>query len=156
MSKINNLRSSYRKYLESSTENVVDIKLYLSIAAEYNKFLIRKALEGNEVTLPARLGTIQIIGRKPKITIKEDGSISGLAPDWVKTKQLRDSDPIAKEQRKVVYHLNNETDGYRYSWKWSKFNVLVENKSLYSLIMTRNNKRAVHKNISEGKQYKTK
>lgn len=148
------LRDSYKKYC-STTESPVDIKTYLLIAAEYNKFLIEKVLLGYEVTLPARLGTLSIIGRKQQITV-ENGKIKGLAPDWVKTKKLWERNEKAKQEKKILYHTNNHTDNVRYKFFWSKNKVLVTNKSLYSLRMTRNNKRAVHKIlINNLKRYKT-
>lgn len=146
-----NLRDSYKKYLET-TDNPVDIKTYLLINGLYNKFLINKALDGNEVTLPSKLGTLSIIGRKPNIRM-EEGKVVGLAPDWVKTKQLWNSNPEAKKRKQLLYHTNAETEGVRYKWNWSKKNVLVENKTLYALRLTRDNKRAVHKLIKEGKHY---
>lgn len=149
-----NLRDSYKKYIET-TEEPIDIKNYLIINGLYNKFLINKALQGHEVTLPSRMGTLSVVGRKPTVRI-EDGKVVGLAPDWVKTKQLWDSNPEAKNKKQLVYHTNAHTDGVRYKWNWSKNNVLVENKTLYALKLTRDNKRTVHKLIKEGVQFVTK
>ena len=149
-----NLRESYKLY-KKTAENPTDIQEYLLLAAEYNKFLIKKVLEGKEVTLPSKMGTLCIIGRKQKIRFDKDGKVIGLAPDWVKTKKLWDSNPIAKAEKKRVFHINSATEGVRYKFLWSKKNVLVQNKTLYSLRLTRTNKRAVHANILNGAQYKT-
>lgn len=149
-----NLRDSYKKYIET-TESPVDIKTYMLINSDFNKFLVNKVLEGKEVTLPARLGTLSIIGRKPNLKF-EEGRVKGLAPDWVKTKKLWNENEEAKEKKTLLYHTNSHTDGYRYKWNWSKRNVMIENKTLYSLQMTRTNKRAVHKKIIEGTPYITK
>lgn len=151
-----NIRSSYEKYESNSDkDDRVDIKTYTEINKAYNKFLIRKALEGGEITLPSRLGTLSIVGRKPKMRLDEAGNIVGLAPDWVRTKEFWKNNPEAKKEKKILYHTNPHTDGYRYKWVWSKNRVLVENKTLYALRLTRENKRAVHKAIMEGKQFKT-
>lgn len=149
-----NLRESYKLYKES-VENPVDIKTYLILTADYNKFLIDKVLEGKEVTLPSRMGTLSILGKEQKIRFNDEGKIVGLAPDWVKTKELWESNEEAKKEKKLIYHTNSHTDNVRYKYLWSKRNVLVENKTLYSLRLTRTNKRAVHKKILEGAQYKT-
>jgi len=149
-----NLRESYRLYKES-VANPIDIKTYLILTADYNKFLIDKVLEGKEITLPSRMGTLSILGKEQKIRFDEEGKIAGLAPDWVKTKELWDSNPEAKAEKKLLYHTNSHTDNVRYKYLWSKKNVLVENKTLYSLRLTRTNKRAVHQKIIEGAQYKT-
>lgn len=149
-----NLRDSYQLY-KKRTKNPVGVQTYLLLVADYNTFLIDKVLEGKEVTLPSRMGVLAILGKKQKIRFDKEGKIEGLAPDWVKTKKMWDSNPQAKEEKKLFYHINSHTDGVRYKYFWSKKNVLVENKTLYSLRLTRNNKRAVHKKIIEGAQYKT-
>lgn len=150
-----NLRDSYKKYI-TTTDNPVDIKTYLLITGDYNKFLIDKVLDGHEITLPSRMGTLSIMGKRQEIKVDEEGNIKGLAPDWVKTKQLWESNPEAKERKQLLYHTNAHTDNTRYKYFWSKSRVLVENKTLYALRMTRNNKRAVHSKIVQGKQYMTK
>lgn len=149
-----NLRESYKLY-KQSVENPIDIKTYLILAADYNKFLIDKVLEGKEVTLPSRMGTLSILGKEQQIKFDEEGKVKGLAPDWVRTKELWELNPQAKAEKKLLYHMNSHTDNVRYKFLWSKKNVLVENKTLYSLRLTRTNKRAVHQKILEGAQYKT-
>ena len=150
-----NVRDSYKLY-KQSTKNYVDIKEYIAYANDYNKYLINKVLEGEEITLPARLGTLSIIGKKQKVSFDENGKIKGLAPDWVKTKQLWENNPKAKEEKKLLYHTNSHTDNTRYKFFWSKQRILIQNKILYSLKITRDNKRAVHNLILKGKQYITK
>src|SRR5690606_12329780 len=98
-----NLRDSYKKYIET-TDEPVNIKTYIKINSMYNKFLKEKALQGHEVTLPSRMGTLSIIGRKPKISVDEDNNIKGLAPDWVATKKLWQENPEAKVKKQRVFH----------------------------------------------------
>lgn len=150
-----NVRDSYKFYLQT-TENPVDIKTYLLINAEYNKFLISKVLEGDEVTLPGRMGTLSIVGKKQKIRFDEEGNVVGLAPDWVKTKKLWENNKEARKNKTRVFHTNSHTDNTRYKFLWSKARVLVTNKTLYALRITRTNKRAVSSLIKKGKQYITK
>ena len=116
------------------------------------KFLILKLLSTGEIILPERLGRLSIFGKKVNVRI-ENGEIKGLAPDWVKTKQLWDSDEEAKNNKQLVYHFNEETNGIRYKFSWSKNRVLVSNKTLYNLRMTRSNKRELSKLVREGKEY---
>lgn len=150
-----NIRGTYKKY-KNSTIIPVDIKDYININADYNKFLIEKVLEGKEITLPCRLGTLSIIGRKQKIVVEEDGTIKGLAPDWVKTKELWEKDPQAKKEKKRIFHTNSNTEGIIYRYFWSKKNVIIENKNFYSLRLTRTNKREVNTLVNQGKQYRVK
>lgn len=150
----NNISSSYKDYKKSNSV-IMSITNYCKIAALYNKFLLGKVLDGYEVFLPCRLGTLSIVGRKQKYRV-ENGEIKGLAPDWVKTKELWLKNEEARRSKKLLYHMNTHTDGVRYKYIWSKKNVLVTNKTLYSLRMTRGNKRTANALIVQGKAFKTK
>lgn len=147
-----NISTSYKTYKQEQSKPV-DIKTYRKLCETYIKFLMQKVKSGHEVSLPSRLGTLKILGKKIKISFDENGNPKGLAPDWVATKKLRAEDPEAARKRTVLYHLNAHTDGIRYKYHWSKSQVFVENKTLYSLRLTRENKRAVHERIMAGVEY---
>lgn len=151
MKKFYNIRDSYVVYKNMST-NPISISEYLQITNHFMKFLVSKLLSVGEITIPERLGKLNIFGKKVKIKV-ENGEIKGLAPDWVKTKQLWDSDEEAKKNKQLVYHFNEETNGVRYKFSWSKNRVLVSNKTLYNLRMTRTNKRELSSLIKQGKEY---
>ena len=89
-----NIRSSYKLYL-SLTKFPQDVKVYILIANAYMKFLIDKVIDGDEITLPARLGSLSIIGNKRKLKFTEEGKPI-LPPNWAKTKKLWESNPKAK------------------------------------------------------------
>ena len=146
-----NIRKSYKTY-KSLSINPIDIKIYIDIANNYNKFLMERILDGEEVTLPANMGTISIIGSKQKIRFDEEGKPI-LPPDWVQTKKLWENNLQAKEEKKLIYQLNQHTNGIRYKIHWSKRRVLIENKTIYSLRMTKPNKIAISKAIKEGKEF---
>ena len=154
MKKFYNTRDSYVVY-KNMSDNPINISEYVQIINQFMKFLILKLLSTGEIILPERLGRLSIFGKKVNVRI-EDGEIKGLAPDWVKTKELWDSDPIAKQNKQLVYHFNEETNGIRYKFAWSKNRVLVSNKTLYNLRMTRSNKRELSKLVREGKEYLVK
>ena len=151
MKKFYNTRDSYVVY-KNMSDNPINISQYVQIINQFMKFLILKLLSTGEIILPERLGRLSIFGKKVNVRI-EDGEIKGLAPDWVKTKQLWDSDEVAKSNKQLVYHFNEETNGIRYKFSWSKNRVLVSNKTLYNLRMTRSNKRKLSKLVREGKEY---
>ena len=151
MKKFYNTRDSYVVY-KNMSDNPINISEYVQIINQFMKFLILKLLSTGEIILPERLGRLSIFGKKVNVRI-ENGEIKGLAPDWVKTKQLWDSDEEAKNNKQLVYHFNEETNGIRYKFFWSKNRVLVSNKTLYNLRMTRSNKRELSKLIREGKEY---
>jgi hypothetical protein len=146
-----NLQDSYKVY-KKEVEEPVDIKVYLSIVKGFMKFLVAKLFFKGEILLPEKLGSLHIFGKKQKVIV-EDGIIKGLAPDWVKTKELWKEDEKAKENKQLVYHFNEETNGVRYKFFWSSNRVIVSNKSLYNLKMTRTNKRLLSQLIKEGKEY---
>ncbi len=146
-----NLRDSYIDYLET-TDNPVDIDTYLDINLRFMKYLSDSLVENGEIKLPGRLGTVYIKGTfcKPRF---EDGKIKGLSPDWAETNKLWEEDEEAKKNKQLVFHLNEETNGVRYKYSWLKGRVLVSNKTLYDLTMTRANKKKLVNSIREGKEY---
>lgn len=146
-----NINDSYVVYKNISNDPV-DKSIYLQITNQFMKFLSSKLLSQGEINIPERLGKLSIYGKKVKVKV-EDGQIKGLAPDWVKTKELWESDKEAKNKKQLVYHFNEETNGIRYKYVWSKNRVLVSNKTLYNLRMTRTNKRELSKLVKEGKEY---
>ena len=146
-----NIRSSYKGY-SKEVEKPVDLNTFVSVSNGYMQFLIQKVLEGEEVTMPAKLGTLFIQGVKKKLTFNKDG-VPMLPPNWGETKKLWDRNPDAKATKKIVYCLNEETNGVVYKLHWSKNRVPIENKLFYNFILTRENKRAIHKQIKQGKEY---
>jgi hypothetical protein len=146
-----NIRKSYSIYKET-VETPLTLKAYIDIANGFMKFIMQEVAEGNEVTLPANMGTLCVVGRKPPIRLTENG-MRLLPPNWAATKILREKDPVAKAERKVVYHLNEHTGGVIYKVHWSKKNMAVTNKNLYSLVIARASGRAIWQLILEGKEY---
>lgn len=147
-----NIRDSYKLYKQENN-SVVDLSTYVKLCNEFNKFIIEKTLDGEEVTLPCRMGYLHIRGRKQVIKFDRNGNVQGLAPDWVKTKKLWDNNVEAKDRKQIVYHTNEHSNGVRYKFFWSKHNVFLLNKALYSLRLSRANKRAIYKKIKDGKEY---
>ncbi len=146
-----NIRDSYKIY-KTLTHTPESIKDYTAIANDYMKFLMEKVLEGEEVTLPARMGTLSITGKQRKIRFREDGT-PVLPPNWAKTKKLWERNEEAKLAKKLVYCTNEETNGVVYKVHWSKNRVPIENKSFYSFRLTRTNKRAISDAIKRGVEY---
>lgn len=146
-----NTRDSYILY-KSISKEPLEVSRYIEITNLFMKFLSNKLLEKGSIIIPERLGNLSIIGKKIKVRI-EEGKIKGLAPDWVKTKELWGEDSQAKSEKQLVYHFNENTNGIRYKYSWSKNRVLVTNKTLYNLKMTRENKRNLSKLVTEGKEY---
>lgn len=147
-----NIRSSHKNYKEIS-EDPIDISTYCKIVNDFNKFIMANVFNGNEVVLPSRLGTLSIKGKKVDIKFDEKGRLKGHAPDYQATKELWEKCPECKENKQMVFHLNEHTNGIRYKFFWSKNRVLVENKTFYNMIFTRTNKRLLSKLIKDGREY---
>lgn len=146
------LPSTYKPY-SVKAKNPVDYQKYKEVNIAYYNLIIKKVLEGWEVTLPKAMGTVCIVGTKREKYFDDKGN-SLLPPDWVKTKALWDRDEEAKRKKTLVRHLNEETGGVSYRFKWRKFSVPLRNKNFVSFRLTRNNKRIIHKEIKKGKEFR--
>lgn len=144
------------KFYRTQVEKPIDRITYLALCADYMQFLTQKVEEGHNLALPSGMGRIYISGRKPKIRFNEEGQVRGLAVDWKKTKALWEDKEDAKINKKLVYHTNAHSGGYRYKYFWKKRKVRVENITLYSLTFTRRNTRKVSALMQNGSEYVTK
>ena len=150
--KLHTIRTSYSLYKERNPE-AVEINVYIKIVQGLFKYMIKKMFEGYEVKMFSRLGSLQIVGRKVRPRVDEQGNVKGLAPNWAETKKLWDNDPKAKEEKQLVYCFNENTMGIRYKCLWSKKNVNTKNKGIYSFRLVRANKRKINQLANEGKEY---
>lgn len=146
---------TYYLYSNSkTTKKVYSNKLYRIIVNRFIQFLFNLILDGERIKFPEGMGNVYIAGTKQNLRIGHDGQIKGAAPDWVKTKILWDSNPEAKAAKKLVYHLNEATNGIRYKFIWDKGGITnVTNYTLYSIQLCRICKRAIHNAIKNGKEY---
>ena len=117
----------YDSYLEYNPLYQVEYRVFRDIINDYFKYLRDELIEnGKEVKLPCRMGTIQIVKHKPK-------EYTG--------KSLRIDYAESKKAGKVIYHLNEHSNFYKYRIYWNKQNMITPNKTKYQLVMTRDNKR---------------
>lgn len=118
---------SYIGYVGDNPLYQVEYRVFRDIINDYFKYLRDELIEnGKEIKLPCRLGTLSIVKHKPK-----EYSGRSLRIDYAETKKVG----------KIVYHLNEITNGYKFRFYWNKHNMLVKNKTKYQLVMTRANKR---------------
>lgn len=150
-----NIRESYKIY-KKDCDDPVDIKEYIKLNLKFFKFLMSKVFEGHEVTLPGKMGTLSIKGKKEELKFRKDGSPI-LPINYAATKELWKRCPECEKKKQKVYHTNEHSDGVSYRFFWSKKNIFVINKEFFSLIMTRTNKREVSRMVKqEGKKYPIK
>ena len=106
----------------------VGYKKYRRVCEEFNKLIIDGILlKAKEFKMPYRLGTLRILKKEMNYSAGKNK----LKIDWKAT----------NENGKVIYHLNDHTDGFNYRWFWSKKTAIVKNKTIYSFQATRTNKR---------------
>ena len=122
-----NFYDSYLEYVEDNPLYQVEYRVFRDIRKDYFKYLREELIEnGKEVKLPCRMGTIQIVKHKPK-------EYTG--------KSLRIDYAESKKAGKIIYHLNEHSNFYKYRVYWNKQNMITPNKTKYQLVMTRDNKR---------------
>jgi len=141
------IRDAFKFYKTKRNSEVnITASEFSSICKDFNKRVSNLIIYENfSFLLPFRMGRIRIRKYKPKTYIQEDGSLdkSRLRPDWKATKKLWEQNPKAKEDKKLVFHLNDHTNGYQHRWFWEKLTSNVKNNSAYSFLPSRNNKRTL-------------
>jgi hypothetical protein len=141
------IRDAFKFYKKKhAADENINSSEFSTICKDFNKRVSNLVIYENfSFLLPFRLGRIRIRKYKPKTYIQKDGTLdkSRLRPDWYATKKLWAKDPKAKEEKKLVFHLNNHTDGFQHRWFWEKLTSNVKNNSAYSFIPSRNNKRTL-------------
>ena len=142
-------------FYKQRSETPVAQSLYREIVGGYFKFLMTKVFDGFDIELSAgnTLGLLCIRGKKVSLKEDEDGNLVGLAVNWKATNELWARRPDLKLIKQLVYHLNEHSDGIRYSFKWQRNGVKLLNKVFYTFKASRKNKRTVPKMIRAGKEY---
>jgi hypothetical protein len=156
MKEYRNLADSYELFKEKykDKKSLVSKSDYVKIAGLFMKYIMKRIIfHSDTVHLPFKTGILEVVGRKQRISIGENGEIRGLSPNWKKTKELYDRCPECKERRQIVYNMNEHSDGVRYCFNWGLRNIMLKNKSYYVLKMTRENKRNLYKAILNGQEY---
>lgn len=82
--------------------------------------------DGLPFKLPCNLGEFKVIKKKMNYSNLKPSGI-----DWVNTIKYG----------KVIYHLNEHSDGYRHYFMWNKARARLKNISKYKFEPTRTNKR---------------
>lgn len=128
-------------YYKSSVQNPVSYNIFKKFLFSSNtnegiiKKLVDRILYRSYIISFPKIGSIYIKKYKPKIKFKPNGDLdirkSHIRVDWANTLKLWQSDPIAKEEKRKVYHLNKHSKGYLVRVHWDKRKQLLKNKSVY-------------------------
>lgn len=147
-----NIRTSYKIHKANGFQTL-DVNEYAKIANAYNKFIMKLLFEGHEIKLPSRLGAISIKGRYKPLILDKDGNIKSNNVDFKTTNELWARCPECKEKKQKVYYSNEHTNGVKYTFFWSKKNVILANKVFYEMTFVRTNKRKMASLINSGVEY---
>lgn len=120
------------KYYISKNKNLspyfVSYEIYSKILKLYFKEIVNIVLEkGDSFKLPCNLGAFQIVKKKMDFSKR-------LLPGVIDWKN-------SLEYHKLIHHINDHSDGYKYLFKWNKRWAKTINITKYRFIATRDNKR---------------
>lgn len=130
------------EWYKKDSKKPVPSETFISITNAFMAYIFKSLLKEGIAVLPNRTGSLRITGSEvvPKI---KDGKITNLPVDWKSTKELWAENEKAKESKKLVYFFNEHTNNIRYKVVWSRERVMMPNKTLYTFISTRYNKRSM-------------
>jgi hypothetical protein len=81
-------------------------------------------------------------------------AIGKYEPKTYTSKSLSIDYKSSKEEGKIIYHLNEHSDGYKYRLYWSKIPKTFIDRYKYQLSLVRENKRYLAKLIFNKQDYK--
>ena len=132
------IRDMYAQY-HKDNKNDVSYNTFKTILNEFNSELKNCLLESSEgFKMPFGLGYVQIVKYKPKSYTKKSLSI-----DYKSSAQYG----------KIIYHLNEHSNGYKYRLYWSKIPQTFPDRYKYQLQLVRQNKRDLAQLIFNHKDY---
>lgn len=132
------IRDMYAQY-HKDNKNDMSYNTFKTILNEFNSELKNCLLESSEgFKMPFGLGYVQIVKYKPKSYTKKSLSI-----DYKSSAQYG----------KIIYHLNEHSNGYKYRLYWSKIPQTFPDRYKYQLQLVRQNKRHLAQLIFNHKDY---
>lgn len=133
--------AAYKLYKEKHGKKAVGNKVYSNVCTLFNRKLSDKIIrESLEVRLFFRMGFLRIRATKLKVCLKDGKIDSNKTPiDWIRTLDLwektygtRDRSKLKEiKNKKLVYHVNENTNGFIMMWYWDKRGCNVKNNRLY-------------------------
>jgi len=116
---------TYKQFCLENPAITITFKEYETIIRKLNLTYLLRILEtGHIIKLPFGLGYLTINKKKPKrIFTDEKGTHILLPVNWDET----------HKQDKLVYHFNDNTDGYNCHWCWLKYNSKIRMTNIWEL-----------------------
>lgn len=157
--------ADFYKYYNKSVDSIIGIKgnktkgsynvstpKYGSIFKDINSGIMNLILLQNfEFKMPCRLGTIKVIKYKHSLKFKSDGTVDkkSWGVNWKETLLLWERDEESRINKKLVYHLNDHTNGFVCKFKWNKRGCNIPNHFYYKFIASREHKRNLNKYLKD-------
>ncbi len=137
----------YKKSIEKKTVYDITKTQYTAIIKYLNEEISKMIITENfEYSLVPNMGTLCIRKFKKKLKLDKDGKLikTKLQVNYHATKTLWSMNPEAKKLKKLVYFINEHSDGYIFKFYWDKSNCRTLNKSFYLFKASRTNNRAIN------------
>ena len=120
---------------------------FFGVVRQVNKLLAKEMAEGNAVVFPMRMGKLELRKTEKGVSFV-NGKLKITYPiAWKDTIELWYNDKEARENKTLVRNENR----YVYTIWYDKYGAKYENMSFYKFTTNQFIKRALAKNIKEGK-----
>ncbi len=125
------LKDVYKLHYKKAIQPELQLteKEFMRMCREYNQLVMNAIVLESETLSMGKVGQLRVAKRPMEIAKNR------IRVDWFNSKKTG----------KLVYHLNQHSNGYRYRWLWRKGNVT--NKTMYSFTPVRKHIRHVPKAI---------
>lgn len=150
--KVNNSNGVYQAYKYIRKNKWFDIGRplteheFYTIVRQVNNYLADELLHGHDITLPHRLGRIELRKYDARITINDGVLKTNIPVDWDKTLKLWSEDEEAYKERTLVKMEEKEI----FKVFYNRRNANYENKSFYEFEVNRDLKRRLKQKIKSG------
>ena len=150
--KVNNSNGVYQAYKYIRKNKWFDIGRplteheFYTIVRQVNNYLADELLHGHDITLPHRLGRIELRKYDARITINDGVLKTNLPVDWDRTLKLWSEDEEAYKERTLVKMEEKEI----FKVFYNRRNASYENESFYEFEVNRDLKRRLKQKIKSG------
>lgn len=137
----------FKRFKEKYPEIKITYTKWCDVIYSFNYGFRDYLLEtGDRAPFPCGFGKFAICKFKPRRTKLVDGvEIIGLPVDWKKT----------KEYGKKIYHMNYNTEGFKFRWLWFSSSARFEKYTIWNFKPSRVSSRLLkHYLTQENYQYK--
>lgn len=119
---------------------------FYSIIRGVNKLLAENLINGEDITLPCRMGRLELRKYEPKFKFKDNKLITNLPIDWDRTLKLWYEDEESHKKKTLVKMEEKELFKIYYNKSIANYN----NKTFYQFNVNTELKKKLKSNIKEG------